>query len=364
MEQIVLYGKEGLETIIRQQEINHIFLVCGKSSYEQSGAAEFIRALPVHSERFSDFSPNPKYEEICRGLAAFKASRSKVILAVGGGSSIDVAKCIRLYASMDETKPFYLQEGCDTDVLLLAVPTTAGSGSESTSHAVMYREGTKQSISRSYLRPAYAILEPEFLYSLPIKQKKSTLLDALCQGIESYWAKGATKESRIYATESIRMIAKYWKSYVFEDCRYREIMYAANLSGKAIHISRTTAPHALSYGLTSLYGINHGYAAALCMEQVWKYMLEQADKAKDSHTKMAESLTCCLNSISAIMPYQGFCKIMNALEMEKPLSKDKEGDIAILAGKVNVERLGNHPIVLDKRTIVNFYERIVKQVED
>ena len=178
------------------------------------------------------------------------------------------------------------------------------------------------------------------------------------------WAKGATKESRIYATESIRMIAKYWKSYVFEDCRYREIMYAANLSGKAIHISRTTAPHALSYGLTSLYGINHGYAAALCMEQVWKYMLEQADKAKDSHTKMAESLTCCLNSISAIMPYQGFCKIMNALEMEKPLSKDKEGDIAILAGKVNVERLGNHPIVLDKQTIVNFYERIVKQVED
>lgn len=361
MEQMILFGKSGLETIIRQQKIKKVFLVCGKRSFNQSGAAALIESLPVDIVKFSDFSPNPKYEEVCEGLAVFKASGSKVILAVGGGSSMDVAKGIRLYASMDGRKPFYEQEGLDTDVLLIAVPTTAGSGSESTCHVVLYRDGIKQSISRSYLRPAYVVLEPEFLYSLPLNQKKSAVLDALCQGIESYWARGATKKSRIYAMEAVRIIAQYWKPYIAANCRCREMMYAANLSGRAIHISRTTAPHALSYGLTSMYEIPHGHAVALCMEQVWKYMLEQADNGKC--VRAAETLNSSLNSISAVMTCEDFCEMMKELKMEKPLSADKEREIELLVGRVNADRLGNHPMALERHTIMRFYERIVEQVE-
>lgn len=362
MEQIILYGKAGLETIIRQQQIKRVFLVCGERSFQQSGAAGLLGTLPVHQVRFSHFSPNPKYEEVCCGLKAFKESGSKAILAIGGGSSMDVAKCIRLYATMDCSRPFYEQEGSDTEIILIAVPTTAGSGSESTCHAVIYRDGIKQSISRDYLRPAYVVLEHEFLRSLPLNQKKSTLLDALCQGIESYWAKGATGESRIYAIEAIRIITQYWKPYIFDNSRYREIMYAANLSGKAIHLSRTTAPHALSYGLTTMYGIPHGHAVALCMDQVWKDMLEEADKK--NHVKAAEDLRKSLDHLSAVITYKNFCEMMKELKMAKPLTAEKGKEVEILAGKVNAERLGNHPVDLGKQNIMNIYERIVKQVEN
>lgn len=360
MEQIILYGKEGLKTIIEQQKIKRVFLVCGETSFKKSGAAAFIDSLSVQTVRFTAFSPNPKYEEVCCGVKLFKASESKVILAVGGGSSMDVAKCIRLYATMDETMPFYAQQGCDSDVLLIAMPTTAGSGSESTCHAVLYRDKVKQSISRAYLRPACAVLAHEFLCSLPMRQKKSTLLDALCQGIESYWARSATKESRIYAVEALRIIKRYWKAYIMENCQYREMMYAANLAGRAIHISRTTAPHALSYGLTSQYKIPHGHAVALCMEQVWGYTMEQAEKMKDVY---AQDLNDVLRSLSMVISYKDFCEIMRELKMESPLAADKERDIEILSQKVNADRLGNHPIALEKKTIVSIYERIVKPIE-
>lgn len=340
MGQEILYRKKSLEKIISQRGINRVFLVCGKSSYRLSGASEYIDSLPLEKVIFSGFSPNPKYEEVCDGVRAFRESGCDVILAVGGGSALDTAKCIKLYDSMDQTRPYYEQTPCETGVLLIAMPATAGSGSESTRHVVIYRDGVKQSLSFEEALPDYAVMEPDFLQSLPLYQRKSTMLDALCHGIESWWAKDSSRKSRTYAHMAVRVIGMLWRSYVFEGKHFTEMLYAANLAGQAINISKTTAAHAMSYGLTTMYGLSHGHAAALCLEQVWG--------GRD------------IEGVSSLMGSSKFSDILKELEMERPVSSDRKRDIEILTAKVNPERLSNHPVALQKDEISAMYERIIK----
>lgn len=337
----MLFGKESIGSILENRGIDAVFLVCGENSYRLSGFGSFFEQLKIKTVLFSGFSPNPKYQEVCNGVRAFLDSGCNTILAVGGGSAIDTAKCIKLYASMDQDRPYYEQTPSNNDILLIAVPTTAGSGSESTKHIVIYRNGVKQSISEDGALPDYAVLEPGFLESLPLYQKKSTMLDALCHGIESFWAKGADLESRVYAMSAVRMINMIWRSYIFEGKYLAEMMCASNLAGQAISISKTTAAHAMSYGLTTMYGIAHGHAAALCLEQVWG--------GQD------------LNGINGVMAPSEFSEMLRELELAIPDSKDRDNDIKLLSEKVNPERLSNHPVSLSTDEIVTMYERIIKK---
>ena len=115
--------------------------------------------------KFSDFASNPLEECVLKGVDLFTKEACDTLVAVGGGSSIDVAKCIKLYAKAPETK-------------LIAIPTTAGTGSESTRFAVIYAQGKKQSITDDCIVPDFAILEPSVLESLPLYQKKCTMMGA------------------------------------------------------------------------------------------------------------------------------------------------------------------------------------------
>ncbi len=129
------------------------------------------------------YTPNPLYEQVCGGVNLFNKEQCELIVAIGGGSTIDVAKCIKLYCKMDSRINYLKQETFDSGITLIAVPTTAGTGSESTRHAVIYYEGVKQSISHTSIIPDYAVLEPSVLKTLPVYQKKCTMLDALCQAM-------------------------------------------------------------------------------------------------------------------------------------------------------------------------------------
>ena len=191
------------------------------------------------------------------GVEAFKASGCDTFLAVGGGSPIDVAKCIKHYS--------------ESDAPLIAIPTTSGTGSESTHFAVVYENGNKLSVAAPNLLPDIAILEPSTLKNVPEYTRKATMLDALCHAIESHWAKKATDESRSYAEQAIALILRYKDAYLANtDEGNAGMMEAANLAGQAINISTTTAAHAMCYKITSLYGFQHGHAAAICLPEVWK----------------------------------------------------------------------------------------------
>jgi alcohol dehydrogenase class IV len=249
----------------------------------------------------------------------------------------------------------------------VAIPTTAGTGSESTRFAVIYYEGKKQSITHESIIPNYAILEPSLLISLPLYQKKCTMLDALCQGIESMWSVNSTDESMMYGKIAVDMIMHHYHGYL-EDNDLNDaaaIMLAANYAGRAINIGQTTAPHAMSYKLTSMYGLPHGHAVALCLPEVWMYMMEHPEKCVDPRgTDHLEFIFEWLGQImecdSAYKGLMMFRAIMFGLDMPQPQCKDTRAEIEILTHSVNPVRLKNNPVALDEDAIRTIYEIILR----
>lgn len=302
-----------------------LFLVC-RGSFDRLDIADYIKSLdPV---RFSDFTPNPKMEEVMTGVEAFKKTDCDTILAIGGGSPIDVAKCIKHYS--------------ESEVPIIAVPTTSGTGSESTHFAVVYENGKKLSVAAANLLPEIAILEPSTLKNVPDYTRKATMLDALCHAVESHWAKKATDESRGYAEKAIALIKEYKDAYLANtDEGNRGMMQAANLAGQAINISTTTAAHAMCYKITSMYGFQHGHAAAICLPEVWKHIDDDAGISRDE-----------------------FITLITELGMQYPVSETRDADIELLADSVNLQRLSNNPVQFDRDQLVEMYRNIIKQKID
>ena len=344
-----------------------VLLVCD-SSFPFLSIKEAIEAIDVPRVVFDQFTPNPLYEDVCKGVDLFQQNQCDTILAVGGGSSLDVAKCIKLYCKMENDKLFLEQEYKDTGVKLIAIPTTAGTGSESTRYAVIYYEGKKQSVTHESIIPDVAILEPKVLKTLPLYQKKCTMMDALCQGIESWWSVNSTNESQILSKEAVETITQWWHEYIFEntDDSADAIMHAANLAGQAICITQTTAPHAMSYKITSIYGLPHGHAVALCLPEVWEYMIAHPEKCIDPRG------SAYLNSVfKGIAKALGFDKVQEAIllirsmlttmELKRPQSTNRNEDLGILTCSVNPTRLKNNPVALEQETLYGFYQSIVME---
>ncbi len=305
---------------------------------------------------FSDYSSNPKYEEIKKGIEIFKQKKYKTIISIGGGSTIDVAKCIKIFSTMKNEYDFLEKKYIYNNIKHIAIPTTAGTGSESTGIAVMYYNGEKFSVDHSSILPDNAILDYTLLKSLPDYQKKSTVLDALCQAIESYWSKGATKESKVYAEKCISLILENYEKYLNNDENsYKNILLASNYSGKAINISRTTAAHSMSYKLTTIYGISHGHAVALCLIPIWKLLLEKSKK-DIKLTDILLQIAKFFETDNISDSIKNFERILN--EFRLPKIKINEDELSILVNSVNVERLKNNPIIFTFNEIENLYKDI------
>ena len=290
--------------------------------------------FPCEYIRFSGFTANPLYEDVKCGVKVFRKNKCDFIVAIGGGSSIDAAKGIKYYNHVD--------------IPFMAVPTTSGTGSEATHFAAIYKDSTKHSIADGRLLPGYVILQPDMLKTLPVYQKKCTMLDALCQAIESWWSRKATSESIGCSQKAVKLILDNMDSYLNnEDDGNKNMLIASNLAGKAINITTTTAPHAMCYKLTSLYGLPHGHAVALCLPEVWRFMGGFDDIAKAlgklNHEEAVSWFEAMLNNLG-ILPPEG-------------VTTDH---LDVLTSSVNIQRLHNNPIRLDKNTINDLYKKILE----
>jgi alcohol dehydrogenase len=274
--QIIIEGKSSLSDIKDIIQNKKTFIVSGKNSFVKSGAKEIIDSLDIKYSWFNDFSSNPKIEQVERGVNLFKENNYESIVAIGGGSSIDVAKAIKL-ENYKHTKK---------KTLLVACPTTAGSGSESTYFIVYYKDKEKQSEGDPAITlPEYVILDYNLLQNLPQHPYASSVLDALSQAIESYWSIYSTEQSRQLAASSIALIKGYGLKAVLQrdDLSQQMMMRAANLAGQAINITKTTACHSLAYPMTSYFNISHGHACSLTLSQILQYNYEvDEDTLNDS----------------------------------------------------------------------------------
>ena len=308
-----------------------------------------LLACPV----FSGYRPNPELSDSLEGMKLFQREGCDGILSIGGGSCMDTAKAVkaRLNAKDEEAlRSSRLEENVSCPHV--AIPGTAGTGSEATQTAVVYVEGTKLSLSHPSLLPDGVALDASLLDSLPPYHKKSCALDALSQGIESYWSRGATDDSRVHAYLAILGVLDNLKSYLEGDPHAAdEMMDAAYQSGKAIQITRTTAAHAMSYRLTKTLGIAHGHACMLTLPTLWELML--------THEEMTETLSDLSDKMRLGDPQMGpklLRGILFDLEMEIPPMPDAAA-LDALADGVNTERLGNHPVAMSREDVRDAYRR-------
>lgn len=359
-----------LQQALEKDNVKTIMLVCG-SSYEKMKDRIGIENFPVKIVRFSDFSPNPEYQSVEKGIQRFIENDCEAIVAIGGGSALDVAKCIKLYARQPEEWKRFSKHIEANDIKLYAVPTTAGTGSEATSFAVIYKNGVKYSIQDDSLIYDGVLFDEKLLDTLPLYQKKATVLDALSHAVESYWSVNSDECSRTYAREAMDIILKNMWTYIKETENVsvnKELLLAANKAGMAINISKTTAGHALSYKMSSLYNIAHGHAAALCVEGVWRYMIKHLEDCVDGRgeehvRKSLEQLAICFGAQRIEEGPDCFRKILQRMDMLMQF-EDKEKLCHVLVESVNVERLKNTPVFLDKTALYDIIWDIMGMDEE
>ena len=274
-----------LPGILASIDGRRILLVTGGRSYSSSGAEAALAKYLDHFEvsQFSDVEENPHLEQLERGLELYRSVRPDLVIAVGGGSVMDMAKLIKIFATQTAAPADYVQKSAKlsaSGLPLLAIPTTAGSGSQATHFAVLYIGKTKYSVAHPSMLPDAALVDPDLLRSVPPSIAASTGLDALNQGIESYWCVHSTEQSKAFAREAIELVWRYLADAVHRPGAASRLgmAIAAHRAGEAINITKTTAPHAISYPITSYFGVPHGHAVGLVLGKVLRFNAGVSDE--------------------------------------------------------------------------------------
>ncbi len=368
----------NLPDVIESHGARRVFLVSGDGSHHSSGAAQIVDRLigSKVAARFYEFSVNPKYDDALRGMRLFEKPGYDIIVAVGGGTVIDIAKLINVFHSHPGRTMELVtgqQKAENPGVPLVAVPTTAGTGSEATHFAVVYMNGVKYSLAHPHVLPDTAIIDSRFTDNLPPYITACTGIDALCQSTESFWAVGATPESQGYAAEAIELLRRTIVGAVNEpDNQSRDVMMrAANLAGKSINISKTTAPHAISYPITSGFGVPHGHAAAVTLGWFFEINAQVTsttvnDPRGEDYVKDTMARLWQLFGVGSAQE----CRLawyyrMLACGLEYRPSRlgiRLRSHIDNIASNVNLERLGNHPVVLSSEQIPDIFQKLEQQV--
>ena len=355
---------ENVSAIFDQQNVRSVFVVADRTAYDLSGAkAKLVPALEGRECAFFDaFAPNPKYDDVMRGLHVWRDHPCDMVLAVGGGSAIDMAKLIGI-CSAHTCESVDLLTGLapieHAGPPLIAMPTTAGTGSEATHFAVVYVDGQKYSVAHEFVLPNYAVVDSDLTANLPASITAHTGLDALSQAVESFWSVNATPTSQGFASEALTLVMANLEAAVHHpspDVRLN-MCKAAHLAGKAINISKTTAPHAISYTLTSHFGVPHGLAVALTLGPmlVYNYAVGADDCCHPEGVgpvhKGLHSLLSLFEVEAAQEAHERIEALIVAIGCPTRLGDvgvQTNADIDLLVQNVNTERLQNNPRMLSQ----------------
>jgi alcohol dehydrogenase class IV len=361
---------EEIKKILEQENPQHIFLVTGRQSYASCGAEPKIKEATKNykSTHFYDFSPNPKLKDIERGIEKFKDS--DLVIAVGGGSVLDTAKAINTLSQQEGNPEEYVtgkRKSEGKGKTMIAIPTTTGSGSEATHFCVVYYKGKKYSLASQNMTPKYVLLDPSLTMSMSPELAAASGADALCQAIESQWSVNSNPETQAYSKESIRLAQiNLEKSVINPDMNSRaKMMKAANLAGKAINIAKTTAPHALSYFITSKYKISHGQAVLITLPEILEYnsqVNEEDCNDPRGPEHVREQIQVINQSFGSGNPQQTsrkFKELMLKIGLKTRLRElgVRQEDLPEIAESVNAERLKNNPRKILKKDLIKILQK-------
>lgn len=351
-----------------------VMVVCGRRSYPGALLEPIFAAsgIKVHSY-LRDFTPNPSFEEIQEGVREVQKNSPDIIIGVGGGSVLDAAKiltCLSTGLFQEEIDLAEALQGATfrrsakSKPRLVLMPTTAGSGAEATSFSVVYFGQEKYSFSNTELPAELVIANYKLVRSAPTAVLASSAMDAIAQSIESYWARASTAVSRKCALEGLKLMwsSAYNAVILRKPDDLKAIVVGSNLVGQAINISKTTANHALSYKITSEFGVPHGHCVGMLLP---RFFLLHEHLAK-TEPLVFEPALVRHREIAMALGYQDtdfflakYLQLLKSLGLEnfEELRARFGFPAAEIASAVNVERLENHPVPLEMDSLESIFTR-------
>ena len=360
---------QDIKKFIDDASFKKIFVLCGKKSFVTSGAEIFFKELLNNKKTklFYKSSELPVLEELIKIIDNIKSFKPDLILAIGGGAVIDYAKIANVVDIRDDLADLIVNYSYPFKkkyTKLAVVPTTAGSGAEVTSNAVIYVNGIKHSFESELLLPDNFFLIPEFLMSAPNKVKASAGFDAIAQALESLVSKKSNSQSVEYASKSLKVSVNSYISFLNNPNlkNATEMSIASNLAGKAISISKTTAPHAASYPFTSLFNISHGHAVGLFFESFFKFNYDNLERSETSFDlRKRFDLIFNLFSVKNIDDFNSKITLLKKqAELEDNLGilniNIKQSSDKIIKG-INLLRLGNNPVKINGNDIIKIISK-------
>ena len=265
---------------------------------------------------FSDIGENPNFDDCENVLTFCKDKDYDGVIALGGGSVMDLAKVVMAFLSTGKTNIVDLLEfkgAYERSIPSIFLPTTHGTGSEVTMWGTVWdmRQKKKYSISHLDLYPNIAILDGNLTLSLPMDVSITTILDALSHSFESIWNKNANEKSTEYAIEAITIIlsnVEFLKQNPTDLNVRNKLLEASTKAGLAFSNTTTAAAHSISYPLTIRFGIPHGVASSFSLipllEINGKHIKESLDKICHSLEVTYEELILKIKAIpKGIIPY-------------------------------------------------------------
>lgn len=318
-------ARKELPGAIRRLGKSKVLVVTDKGLL-QFGVAKMVTDVldetGIEYEIFSDVKPNPTVSNVKAGIDAFKSAEADILVAIGGGSSIDTAKAIGIVIANPEFGDIVSLEGCaptkNKSVPIIALPTTAGTAAETTINYVIIDEEKQKKmvcVDPNDI-PAVAIIDAELMYSLPKSLTAATGMDALTHAIEGYITQGAWELSDMFEIEAIRMISRYLPVAV-EDPQNPEgrngMAVAQYVAGMAFSNVGLGLVHGMAHPLGALFDIPHGVANAVLLPTVMEFNMPYCIA---KYRKIAEAMGVDTSSMNDNEAAQAACDAVKQLSQK------------------------------------------------
>lgn len=246
-----------------------------------------LKNAGMESECFTETEGNPSTDTVVKATEGFKKSKADFIVAFGGGSPLDVAKAVAVLATYGGNIVDYEGAGkvMGPVVPMIAIPTTAGTGSEVTAFSVItdHSRNYKLTVVSNYLLPAYVILDPDLIATVPANTAAACGIDAMVHALEAYISKAASPFSDIFAREALRLIGGSIRDYVADrsnPATCESMMVGSLFAGIAFSHARLGNVHAMSHPVSAYFDVPHGVANAILLPTVVDFNKDAADPEK------------------------------------------------------------------------------------
>jgi len=350
---------DDVTQILKQSPSNKILVICSKR-FVQTDQFKKLKQSIGEFATYTDIEINPSVVRCQEAIKSAAKINPQVIIAIGGGSVMDLAKAVRmgLYKDSSSFEDLLSIQGVKKNKpLFIAIPTTHGTGSEVVMWATVWDKVNKKkySISESDNYPDYAIYDINLVKSLPVDQSIITTLDALSHAFEALWNKNANPTSDDYAIKAIKLIMENLPRItdsVPDDAR-TNLFKACQLAGLAFSNTKTAAAHSISYPLTSYFDVPHGIACSLSLYSLMKINQKAIESKLETLLKklnfkdIDELWQRVLQSVKGKIPYR--------LEEFGIKKKDLEWLNDLCFTK---DRMENNIVKLDKNDVSMILEEI------